>query len=311
MRTSRLAIVALSFLIAAPVAAEQVRPVSLLSSSSIRVDSGAGAQTLRLVGLVSPRDPACMQAELVAFAQALDSPLNLTTDAQVAATGEDGSVHRYASKTGLDIGEDAIRRGLALAASGPFDRMTAYLAAENVARKAQRGIWQLGCAATLAATMQARTPAPPQQLPRGSSAAAKEALAELHRRNDSGENRQTEVHVEVVAERPPDEPAAPVKDQGDAAPSGDEPYRGHASTLSGPRIVRLDGGRVRVEGKLWNTGDVELRGRIRIELRDDGSLVDSTTVRMTLPANGEAPYSVEMNPGVVQRLTATATWQDG
>jgi hypothetical protein len=67
---------------------------------------------------------------------------------------------------------------------------------------------------------------------------------------------------------------------------------------------------VRVEGTYWNSGETKISGRVRVELRDDGAIVDSGSVRLVLEPDGEGSYAIELSPGTgIASLSATATWE--
>jgi hypothetical protein len=248
-------------------------------------------------------------AGLTTLARGVGAELSLAVDTAVADT--ETGIQRYASSGDRDLGAEAIRQGLALAANGEYQRGEAYRAAEAEARKAQRGLWSAGCGSALVQTLAARNApaAAPSRLPRGNADAAKDAIAELQQRNDRGENRVEHVVVDVTAPRPTPS-SSPDQQPGATTSAEDAPAPGRARQLSGPRIRQLGGGRVRVEGTYWNSGETKISGRVRVELRDDGAIVDSGSVRLVLEPDGEGSYAIELSPGTgIASLSATATWE--
>jgi len=295
--------------LAAAATAETARPVALLDTATLRVDVGGTQRVVRIIGLISPRDLSCTQDAAGAFARSMGGELFLATDTAVASEAQ-GKLYRYLASGDSDVGADLIRRGLALSVDGPHARRATYRAAEDDARKAQRGLWSATCAMTLSQTMADRVAQPPPPLPRGSAANAQQAIAELQRRNESGENRVEDVPIiDVTAKAPVKEPASESAGSSSARPAERPAIPGRAVQLNGPYIRKLGQGRVLVHGKFWNPGEVAMRGQVRIELRDNGGALDSTTVDMTLDPDGEQTYSVELSPGDgVSNMTASVRW---
>lgn len=298
--------------------AETAKPVALLDGASMRVEVGGTARVVRVLGLVAPPAADCLRDEMIRFASTIRSEFALIADPAVAGEDERGNLLRHVDSASVDLGADLLRRGLAITANGQHARSPAHLAAETEARKAQRGVWGAACTTALAEALRARSELPLRQLPRGGTTAdAQEAIARLHERNASGENRVEDNPRDAAATGERRAPATEAQrsprggtDRAtNAAPRERAPEPGRAVSLSGPRIRKSSGGTVRIEGKFWNAGETAIRGRVRIELRDNGALVDSTSVSMSLAPDAEQSYSVDLSPGgSLSNLTATATW---
>ncbi|HVS02958.1 MAG TPA: hypothetical protein VMT16_09325 [Thermoanaerobaculia bacterium] len=284
---------------APPLEAQPARVLAVLDGATLRAHIYGQEQAVRLIGLRSLRDVSCIEAELVAFTQGLRPDVRLQEDPALPfRVGR--LLVRYASQAGTDLSAEILRRGLAFAVEGGYARRDLYARLQAEARWVGRGIWAPACAASREAERDG--------LPRGDVAAAREAIAALHERNVAGLNRSDEQplppgHDPGASEAAGEGKGAKRAPKGEAgaaagrARQGREPRPGIARGVGSP-VVRGKGDSVTVEGRITNPGETPARGKLKIELVQDGLVVDWTSVPLEIAPGMTQQYSVAMTPSL-------------